>query len=459
MKSYNKAGRSSNTPILLSRARNFSEPPKQLNGESRVKNPNLPPIEINSSNMTSSQILEEKPLVNLKQVLMIEEKLSEILEKLRQGPIDKSICDDYWALTEDSSIPYLEKLFTEKRTQTTLRHACIIEMVTVAFANICFSDKMPSNLSQNFCNLFYYVHQNFLTIMKLMLYRCSNDSLSNSWTHILRTKVQEKQATIGVKGGVSGFMKHHTALASKILECITSIGPVPLRPALMSVLKIVYCPTYIRARKMIESILLGISTIMEIPEDLPMLPTSPYLPNTDKEYTLILDLDETLVHYVDNGPESRLNIRPGCSDFLIELKKYYELSIFTAALQDYADWAIDSIDTEKSISYRLYRQHTMQTGPVFIKDLSRLGRDLSKVIIVDNVAENFRLQPGNGLFIKSWFDDVEDTCLAETMVLLREIALSKAQDVRVALRNYRDQVLRQIIKGVSNPLLNFVTSK
>lgn len=41
------------------------------------------------------------------------------------------------------------------------------------------------------------------------------------------------------------------------------------------------------------------------------------------------------------------------------------------------------------ISYRLFRQHAVHTGNVFIKDLSRIGRDLSKMIIIDNVAENF----------------------------------------------------------------------
>lgn len=61
----------------------------------------------------------------------------------------------------------------------------------------------------------------------------------------------------------------------------------------------------------------------------------------------------------------------------------------------------------------------MNHGPVFVKDLSRIGRDLSKTIIVDNVAENFQLQPDNGIFIKSWFDDVHDTALSELAPLLK----------------------------------------
>ncbi len=43
---------------------------------------------------------------------------------------------------------------------------------------------------------------------------------------------------------------------------------------------------------------------------------------------------------------------------------------------------------------------------------------MSKIIIVDNVAENFQLQPDNGIFIRSWFEDMEDTALQELAPLL-----------------------------------------
>jgi CTD small phosphatase-like protein 2 len=71
------------------------------------------------------------------------------------------------------------------------------------------------------------------------------------------------------------------------------------------------------------------------------------------------------------------------------MSKCYEVVIFTAAMQDYADWVLDALDADRVISYRLYRQHTRRTNHVFIKDLSLLGRDLSKCVIVDNVAANF----------------------------------------------------------------------
>ena len=73
------------------------------------------------------------------------------------------------------------------------------------------------------------------------------------------------------------------------------------------------------------------------------------------------------------------------------MSEYYEIVIFTAGMPDYANWVLDNLDKKNLIQYRLYRQHSMQMGNVFVKDLSRIGRDLSKTIIIDNVAENFQM--------------------------------------------------------------------
>lgn len=79
-------------------------------------------------------------------------------------------------------------------------------------------------------------------------------------------------------------------------------------------------------------------------------------------YTLVLDLDETLIHFeMDEDVDPAIEepgyylIRPGAIKFLNELAEYYELVVFTAAMPDYADWILDNVDRHKKISHRLYR--------------------------------------------------------------------------------------------------------
>ncbi len=104
--------------------------------------------------------------------------------------------------------------------------------------------------------------------------------------------------------------------------------------------------------------------------------------------------------------------------------KLYDVVIFTAGMQEYADWVVDQLDpTGSLITHRLYRQHTINREvdsdlPLIIKDLSKIGRDNSRTIIVDNIAENFLLQKDQGIFISTWYSDLEDTALRDLIPLL-----------------------------------------
>jgi len=99
---------------------------------------------------------------------------------------------------------------------------------------------------------------------------------------------------------------------------------------------------------------------LALPQILP--PFLPQKESNSKEYTLVLDLDETLIHFEEDESSPDLEgdgvfymVRPGVTRFLQELSAHYEIVVFTAALQDYADWILNQIDQHKCISHRLYR--------------------------------------------------------------------------------------------------------
>ena len=86
-----------------------------------------------------------------------------------------------------------------------------------------------------------------------------------------------------------------------------------------------------------------------------------------KRYTLVLDLDETLVHFKNENGKAKFLIRPYVYNLLKNLSTFYELIIFTAAQKEYADWILDKIDSKKSISHRLYREHCVMSRTSHLK--------------------------------------------------------------------------------------------
>jgi len=148
-------------------------------------------------------------------------------------------------------------------------------------------------------------------------------------------------------------------------------------------------------------------------------------------------------------------MRPGVHEFLQLMIDYFEIVIFTAGIQSYADWVLKEIDADKFIDYKFYRQHTTITGNFFVKDLSKLGRDLKKVIIVDNMAESFQFQPYNGILIKTWIGDKNDTALLELAPVLKEIASREVKDIRSTLKSFSKQIQRQREMGLQHYKLRF----
>ena len=185
---------------------------------------------------------------------------------------------------------------------------------------------------------------------------------------------------------------------------------------------------------------------------------SPYLDKlpTDIEnstYTLVLDLDETLVHFFYTPSGGTFLIRPYCIQFLEEMSKFYEIVIFTAALKDYADSILDILDPKKRfIKYRLYRQHTSICGVTFCKDLSKIGRNLGRTIIVDNLADNFKLQPNNGIHIWTWIDDMKDTQLNDLGKILKELVSKQPADIRPIIKKFKDDINKKMRSNMNiNP--------
>ena len=160
-------------------------------------------------------------------------------------------------------------------------------------------------------------------------------------------------------------------------------------------------------------------------------PIVPY-PGAQPPRTLVLDLDETLIHSEWTRTTGwRTAKRPGVDAFLAYMAQFYEVVVFTSALPGYADPILDKMDPNGYIAHRLYRHETRYRDGLHVKDLSKLNRDLRRTIIVDNDSRLFALQADNGIAVSEWRgDDADDTELLRLAAFLEWVARSDVEDVR-----------------------------
>lgn len=175
-------------------------------------------------------------------------------------------------------------------------------------------------------------------------------------------------------------------------------------------------------------------------------------PNDVGKKCLVLDLDETLVHSSFRAVEGADFVipvkiedvvhfvyvakRPGVDDFLLEMSKHYEIVIYTASLNKYADPLLDLLDIHKVIRYRLFRESCVFYEGNYVKDLSVLDRDISSSIIIDNSPNSYLFHPENAIDCSSFIDDPWDRELDQIGSFLTGI--KDAKDVRGLAPQWRD---------------------
>jgi Dullard-like phosphatase family protein len=168
--------------------------------------------------------------------------------------------------------------------------------------------------------------------------------------------------------------------------------------------------------------------------------------------TLLLDLDETLVHStIKRPPRSHFNLhvclgrvpaeffvikRPFVDQFLEQVCKWYNVYIFTAGVKDYAGPLLEKLDKTKLITGNFFRDScTLRrdtTGlDYYVKEFSRIRMDPSQSIIIDNQPISYSLNKDSAIPIAHFFDDPHDEALVDILPLLE--MLRHVEDVRSIL--------------------------
>ena len=269
------------------------------------------------------------------------------------------------------------------------------------------------NTIVNICN--FYIDQNsdifqkFLDKVALDQFKCFN--IINSYFNLIISKSK---------------LKINKNLKKKIPNKITK-KPLVISPSLYKKIQICVYVYYDNFKILLEK------NKIKIPY-LPPIDTSKY------KYTLVLDLDETLVHYIEEKDRHYVQVRPFAEYFISEMGKFFEIVIFTSAEEEYANIVLEEIDKNKVIAYKLFRRHVEYIDGYCLKDLNKIGRDLSKVCIIDNDKNNFKLQNDNGIEIKEFLGEQDDNELDLLGDLLMSIIDSNLEDIRPVIKDIRNKM-------------------
>ena len=172
---------------------------------------------------------------------------------------------------------------------------------------------------------------------------------------------------------------------------------------------------------------------------LKLLPDKIIDPNHPRPYTLVVDLDKFLVCHLWDHRENRWRIakRPGSDLFLFYAAQLYEVIVYSSLPSHEGDALVKKLDPFGCISFALYRPATESFQGISLKDVSRLNRDLNKLIVIGHDTQGFKHHPENMLTTKPWLGDPQDSSLEEAIDFLEGIAFARPKDVRSILKKFQ----------------------
>ena len=409
-----------------------------------------------------NKLLKEKTVdFNIEELLMSEEKLISIFQSLNQRMPCYDECFELFRFYTDTSLhTKIEKYIGKKQYLSRVKNAIKFQFFSVMLCyDFSFNEMFFAKYNSYMQNIIKICHEIIILIFKYFSNRIVENSY-NIWIQKLELLIKSYDPVLKNPEQIFKEINNYCSDLSDIFPLL--LQSYPGKPLIIIYNKLenmtseglleVYRERIYKNINQNGSILVTSSYFQNHKMNENNIPI-PYLKNNlSKPYTLVLDLDETLIHFKVNPNKETsgvLQLRPYIYEFLDSVKQYYELVVFTAATQDYADPLIDAIEEKKKyFDYRLYRIHTTIINNDFVKDLSKLGRNLSKVIIVDNMPQNYQLQPNNGINIRPfWGKDQNDMALKDLIDILLNIARKKMNVVN-GLRLYKEDIVRKITSNM-----------
>ena len=462
---------------------------KSINNNNSNSNSNNSSTSTFYSSITQSvqepiKIIKTFQPVSFEELILIEEKIINIVSSIKnKKPYVINECIEWWNCFVVSCF-YTGVMgpIKDPEVKVLIKNACSLLMYSIllTYYSILLKSINAKNYDEKLLDMILYHHRIFLLMCKYLIVNLVNSSSTKEEISII-TKLS-KQISLYIKHNPSSdttvstlivnelrlYCNCLSELIGKLVKKFSSLNSLAnsnsselflifqnLKQKSLNDLNDYFIENYLRNKTKQttnnnNNSNNGSTTFSSIEVSVPYLKTK-----NIKKFTLVLDLDETLIHFhydIKKDPQITHGIiqyRPGLFEFLQNVAPYFELIIFTVATRQYADPVINTIESkQKFFTCRLYREHTTIYQNDFVKDLKNLGRDLSKVIIIDDKPFNFCLQKENGIAIRPyWGTDNEnknDVALINLIPILFDIMKDKSSDVRLGIKRYKNEIVNKV---------------
>ena len=446
-------------------------------------------LNVNNTNKSFYFDLREskrrEEFINIEDLLILEEKFSDVLISVKSKNNTPNECFELLNSYQQSSVYNNFENYFNSIESKNIVHSSIMYLIYDIIICYHFSFDIPffDTCYKYLENILEINHKTFLLLCNIISNKISSSSTDNIWVDKLRQMLKDNLIHIELnnKEYISFLMEHKNInfknpTSSNLLEIkfysmkiekylqlfLNTISNTnPLKVEFYSLFENLFSISADKLLHFFKSKIIrvinqnasvaGIESISDIDNNKVEVP---YLKNKcPKKFSLVLDLDETLISFkLEPGDENKgtIRFRPYLDSFLQKVREKYEIIVFTSGTKDYADPLEDAIEQEENyFDARLYRQHTVVYGKDIVKDISRIGRPLDKICIVENMPQNYRLQKENGILIKSFYgDDIYDTALVSLGDILIKIS-NEFDDVRKGIAHYKNEILNNVTSNLS----------
>ena len=173
---------------------------------------------------------------------------------------------------------------------------------------------------------------------------------------------------------------------------------------------------------------------------------NPLLPLMNKKkfkFSIAIELDETLVHYCEEGDNYYAKVRFGTENFLKNISNFFEIIVVSTSGKEYSNIIIDNLNKDNKcyVEHRLFIEDFTEK-----QDLTNINRDLRKIIFVCHDYDFINAPKENIIVLKEFLGEEEDREIVKLYHELKEFinSYNNIKEDNFDIRNVIPEIIERI---------------